>query len=62
MTDLTSNKFDASLAFKLAFQENVKQNGLDNTMTQFKALANIYSPDFYIDITAVNTTAVTETN
>jgi hypothetical protein len=53
--NLTISKFDASFDFKQAFVKNVEKNGLENVMTQFKALANIYAPDFYIDVTAIST-------
>lgn len=47
---LTVNKLDASVKFSDAFMKNVEENGLENTMIQFKALANVYS-DKSIEIT-----------
>lgn len=52
MESIDVKRIDASNDFKNAFVNNVELNGLENTMTQFKALANVYSTDFFIDVTA----------
>lgn len=49
---LTVNKLDASYKFMQAIMENIEANGLESTMTQFRAIANSYATDFFIDVTA----------
>lgn len=62
MRYLTLATLDASNNFKLAFMNNLEKNGLENTISQFKALCNSFAPDFYIDVQAENIHNYTEAN
>jgi hypothetical protein len=54
MKSLSIKQFDVAFDFKKAMVENIEVNGLDNTMTQFRAIANSFAPDFYINTEIVN--------